>query len=69
MTMKTQLITLLQKRWVSPLEALRLVGCMSLAQRCSEMRRDGLIVFDRWIELPNGKRCKEYRLFRGKGAA
>jgi hypothetical protein len=66
MTMKTQLITLLQKRWTTPLLALQMVGCLSLSQRCGELRRDGVLVLDKWTELPNGKRVKAYRIYQGK---
>ena len=63
MTMKAELVKLLHRRWVSPLTALQAIGCLSLSQRCGELRRDGVLVFDRWLDLPNGKRVKEYRIF------
>ena len=62
-TMKVKLVRLLHARWVTPLVALQMVGCLSLSQRCGEMRRDGVIVLDKWSELPNGKRVKAYRIF------
>lgn len=62
MTMKAELIDLLKKRWITPLDALGEVGCLSLSQRCGDLRREGLHVIDRWHDLPNGKRVKSYRL-------
>ena len=35
-TMKQALMQLLLKQWVTPLDALNKVGCMSLSQRCGE---------------------------------
>jgi hypothetical protein len=60
-SMESRLLRLLRRKWVSPLEALRDVGCMSLAQRVSEWRREGMHITDRWVEA-NGKRFKSYRL-------
>ena len=62
MTMKQELIALLQKRWVTPLEALEQARCLSLSQRVGEMRRSGINVIDKWVELHNGKRIKAYRI-------
>lgn len=53
---------LLRRQWVTPLVALDRCGCLSLSQRCGEMRRQKMKVIDRWRKLPNGKRVKEYRL-------
>lgn len=63
--MKRDLLALLARKWVSPLEALRDCGCFSLAQRVSEWRRDGVTIIDKWIETPAGKRVKAYRIVRG----
>lgn len=60
-TMESRLLALLRCKWVSPLEALREVGCLSLAQRVSEWRAAGMEIKDRWIEA-NGKRFKSYRI-------
>ena len=65
MTMKESLLKLLKRRWLSPVDALRLAGCMSLSQRCGEFRRDGIHVVDRWVKS-KGKRYKTYRIFREK---
>lgn len=62
--MKAELIRLLQRQWVSPLDALQKVGCMSLSQRCGELRRGGVNVVSRWVQA-NGKRFKAYRIVRG----
>jgi hypothetical protein len=60
-TMEAQLLRLLKRKWVSPLDALREAGCMSLAQRVSEWRAAGIDIRDKWIELNGGKRVKAYR--------
>ena len=65
MTMKESLLKLLKRRWLSPVDALRLAGCMSLSQRCGEFRRDGIHVVDLWVKS-KGKRYKTYRIFREK---
>lgn len=62
MTMQDTLIELLQREWLTPLEALQKANCMSLSQRCSEFRRQGINVVDRWVDLPTGKRVKAYRI-------
>lgn len=62
--MKAELIRLLQRQWVSPIDALKHVGCMSLSQRCGELRRAGVNVASRWVQS-NGKRFKAYRIVRG----
>jgi hypothetical protein len=62
MTMQDRLIELLKKEWVSPLDALQKAQCFSLAQRCSEFRRRGMNVVDRWVDLPSGKKVKAYHI-------
>lgn len=62
MTMKADLIKLLRARWVTPVVALNDAKCFSLSQRCGDLRRDGVKVLDRWVDLPDGKRVKEYRI-------
>lgn len=59
-TMTQTLQTGLKRRWISPLVALRDFGCLSLSQRCGEMKRAGVKIADRWVS-ENGKRWKEYR--------
>lgn len=60
-TMESRLLKLLKRKWVTPLTALHEVGCLSLAQRCSEFRRQGIRISDRWLRF-NGKRIKQYRI-------
>ena len=62
MSMKQDLLTLLQRQWCSPLDALVLAHCFSLSQRVGEFKRSGVPIEDRWQALPNGKRVKEYRV-------
>lgn len=64
---KQDLIRLLRRQWVSPLDALDKLGCMSLSQRCGELRRDGVQVVDKWVSR-GGKRFKTYTLMgRSRG--
>lgn len=60
-TMEARLLKLLKRKWVSPLDALREVGCLSLAQRVSQWRAAGIDIRDKWVELQGGKRVKSYR--------
>ena len=64
MTMKTELLALLRREWVTPLYALEAVNCLSLSQRCGELRRDGHTVLDKWVSTQSGKRIKAYRVAR-----
>lgn len=62
-TMEHRLLKLLKRKWVTPLDALREVGCLSLSQRCGELRREaGVQIKDKWVELDGGKRIKAYRV-------
>lgn len=66
MTMKADLLRVLKRRWLTSLEAVAAVGCWSLSQRAGELRRDGVQVLDKWVELPSGKRVKSYRVVSAK---
>lgn len=61
-TMESRLLKLLRRKWVSPLDALREVQCLSLAQRVSQWRAAGIAISDKWVELGGGKRVKAYRI-------
>lgn len=65
MTMKAELITLLRKRWVTPILALEQCQCFSLSQRVGELIRDGVVVMKDWRTLPNGKKVRAYRIAGG----
>jgi len=52
-----QLIDLMQKRWVSPIDALNKVGCMRLAARVLDIKNQNYKVIDRWA---GNKKFKEY---------
>lgn len=60
--MKDRLKDRLRKGWTTPLQALSDAGCLSLSQRCGDFRRNGLMVVDKWVGLPDGRRVKAYRL-------
>lgn len=64
MTQHESILKQLKRRWMTPLDALKLCGTMKLASRVSELRRDGVVILDRWVEV-NGKRFKAYRITRG----
>jgi hypothetical protein len=57
-----QLIELMQKQWVSPLDALSKVGCMRLAARVLDIKNQDYMVLDRWA---NKNKFKEYRIVGG----
>lgn len=46
---------------ITPIEALRRFGCLRLAARVSDLRRDGLQIESATVEA-NGKRFSRYRL-------
>ena len=62
--MRNDLHNALKRRWLTPLDALQHCGCLSLSQRCGELRRAGVLVQDKWVCLPNGKRVKSYRIVK-----
>ena len=61
MSQHTQILKMLKKSWISPLDALRGAGSMKLSTRVGELRRAGHIVFDKWH---SSKKYKIYRLAR-----
>jgi hypothetical protein len=61
-TMEDRLLHLLKRKWVTPLDALHAVNCLSLSQRVSEFIRGGVDVQKRWVDLPSGKRVRAYRI-------
>ena len=62
MKMHEKLLDLLKQQWVTPVDALNKAGCLSLSQRCGDLRHDGIAVMDKWVHLPNGKRVKAYKI-------
>lgn len=63
MTQAEQIYSLMQRRWITPLDALTLAGCLSLSQRCGELRRRGVNVVSKWVKV-GPKRVKAYRVMR-----
>ena len=59
---KARTISLLKRGWLTAMECAQLGGVWSLSQRVSELRRDGSIVLDKWVDLPSGARIKSYKL-------
>lgn len=66
MTQSARIERLLSRRWLTPLSALELAGCLSLSQRCGELRRRGVNVVSKWVSVC-GKRVKAHRIVTGKG--
>jgi len=66
MTHKAKTIRLLKRGWITALECARRGGCLSLSQRCGELRRDGVNVIDKWITTDGGSRIKAYRITSGR---
>lgn len=54
---------LMKKKWVTPIDALREVGCLRLAARVLEMKQAGIPIEDAWVDI-NGKHYKKYRISR-----
>lgn len=65
MTMRESLVRELRRRWLTPLDALERCQCLSLSQRCGDLRRAGVNVVSRWVDLAGGKRVKAYRIVGG----
>ncbi len=53
------LVELLSHQWVTVQDSQRHCGLNSLAQRVSELRADGHIVFDKWVK-EGGSKFKAY---------
>jgi hypothetical protein len=68
-TKKRDLLALLGRRWVTPIVALQSVGIMSLSQRVSEWRRQGLEFDQRTVLTDSGARVAAYRLRARKDGA
>ncbi|PCJ51983.1 MAG: hypothetical protein COA70_13250 [Planctomycetota bacterium] len=62
-TQKQQLISLLKRKWVTPITAFNEVSCMRLAARISDIRAEGYVVEDKWVKTESGRnQFKAYRL-------
>ena len=60
-TQRQRIIQLLKRGWISPAKAFS-CGCgMKLASRCSELRREGYIIADKWAP---GRAYKLYFLLK-----
>jgi hypothetical protein len=53
------LIDLLSRQWVTVQDSQKHCGLNSLAQRVSELRREGHIIADKWVKA-DGSRFKMY---------
>lgn len=51
-------------RALTPLEALRLFGCLRLGARIYDLRCAGHAIDARMVETPSGKRVARYKLLR-----
>ena len=67
LTQQQKVVQRLQQGWTTALDALKDCGCMRLAARVLDYRRDGIEIQDRCIES-NGKRFKAYRALKAKTA-
>jgi len=56
-----RLLPLLGRRWVTPLVALEHCGCLRLAARIADFRRQGHAIESRWHQTKTGARVKAYR--------
>jgi hypothetical protein len=53
---------------VTALIALQVCGCLRLAARISDLRRDGHLIISRKVKLPSGKWVSGYRLKEAEAA-
>lgn len=61
---KARILAYLQKgNRITSLEALHLFGCLRLASRIADLRKDNEIK-DQFVKLSNGKRVKQYYIER-----
>jgi hypothetical protein len=60
-----KLFHMLGKRWMTAADSMELCGVLSLSQRVSEWRAEGVQIMDKWLEV-DGSRFKMYRRFRGR---
>ena len=63
MTQHQAILKRLRKGWATPLDILRECGSMKASTRISELRRDGFVIVDKWVEA-GGKRFKSYRIVK-----
>ena len=61
MTQTTQLIHYMRKTFVTPLDALRLCGCLNFGARVHEIKRMYNLK-EMWIETEKGKRVKAFKI-------
>ena len=61
-TRTAHLLETLQRRWLTPLDAVHLCCVFSLSQRVGEFRRAGHTVIDRWESTRGGSRVKAYKI-------
>ena len=47
---------------MTPMDGLRVAGTMKLATRIGELIKAGYPIVKEWLQLPNGKRVRTYRL-------
>jgi hypothetical protein len=66
-----KILIMLGAGWVSPLDAMRELGCMRLGARIYDLRRDGYAIEERWKESTNRfgdtVRFKEFILWKPRG--
>ena len=65
MSQSADILSHLQRRSITPLEALALYGCMRLAPRIQELKLQGHEIVTT-IERRNGKKFARYTLIRKK---
>lgn len=64
-TKSAKLLKMLKREYVTPLDCLEHCGLLSLAQRVSQFRAQGIDVQDKWVTSPSGSRFKAYKIPRG----
>ena len=62
MSQKTEILDLLKRGPVTPMDALSKLGCFRLAARVQDLRDDGYAIRTEMIETPSGKHVARYEL-------
>jgi hypothetical protein len=63
MSQEAQIIKMLRKGPITPLDAFRQVGCMRLAARIHDLKEKGFVIDSTFVRI-GGKKVSRYRLIK-----
>jgi hypothetical protein len=61
-----QVLELLQRGPITPLEVFKKVGSLCAAERVRDLRERGFNILTKRLELPNGKTVAQYQLLKSR---